>query len=825
MLKATAGGGGMGLLTCQDESSVRESFKTVQSRGEALFKNSGLFVEKFYPLSHHVEVQVFGNGTGKVIHFGERECSIQRRHQKIIEECPSPFVAENSELRQDLGAAAIRVAERINYGSAGTIEFLVDDETGDFFFLEMNTRLQVEHGITEMCYGVDLVELMLKQADAALQGKSGLDPDYLTTLQSSSPNGAAIEIRVYAENPSKDFAPSPGTLQRVSWNRTKGSRIDTWIHTGTKVSANYDPLLAKAMVHAPSRSEAIKEMLDLLHGSELLGPPTNLDFLASVLGDAIFTSGRTMTNFLADFKYRPAAIDVVAGGAYTLIEDWPGRPAVGRGFSHSGPMDPLAFRIGNALVGNDPGKEGMEITLSGPDLQFLAPAVIAICGAPIGVQLDAQPVPMWARIMVCAGQRLKIGKMTGGGCRAYLSIYGGFPTVAQWFGSKSTAPMTAVGGYQGRALAAGDLLGISKILPDVGFELALPKSLIPSYPEEWDLLAMPGPYDVGYLHDEAIETLYSTTWTISHNAARGGIRLIGPKPTWARSDGGEGGSHPSNVIEYGYPVGTLNWTGDDPCLFPVDAPDFGGFVSSTTIPKAEFWRLGQMKAGNKLRFKRISYDDAITKRQEVEAFLDAIEACCKALSGFDMVKALEYGELPRSHNTMQWDLAIIHRIPEKGNQPLVNYRQGADDFILIDYGHGSFDLNYRCRAVALYRKLQELKGDVSFEQSTLHTGMACGNSLCLYYDALKVGREKMMACLLELENELGDLSEARFPSRRYRLPITFGSQKQKQSLQRYMETQRPYASYLPDTVDFVAKNNAFTQQQVCSVPLENWAKY
>ena len=813
MLKATAGGGGMGLSTCQDEKGVRQSFNIIQSRGESLFRNSGLFIERFYPSCHHIEIQVFGNGMGKAIHFGERECSIQRRHQKVIEECPSPFVVEHAKLRESLGAAAVRLAESIKYGSAGTIEYLVDDESGDFYFLEMNTRLQVEHGITELCYDIDLVELMLKQADMELQGKGGVDPKFLDKLQLSSPNGTAIEARIYAENPAKEYAPSPGTLQCVSWKQAKGYRIDTWIHTGTKVTANYDPLLAKAMVHAEHRDEAIDSMKDLLRGSKILGPPTNLDFLASVLEDSVFGSGRIMTKFLTGFKYQPSAIDVLAGGAYTLVEDWPGRPTIGRGFSHSGPMDPLAFRIGNSLVGNSPGTEGLEITLDGPDLYFMGPAIIAVCGAPMEVTVDSKSFSMWTRHKIEAGQRLKIGRTTGGGCRAYLNIYGGFPSVADWFGSKSTAPMTAVGGYQGRALAAGDLLSITKELPNIQGELAIPKHLQPSYPEDWVLFAMPGPYDEGFILRETIEELYSTTWTISHNAARGGIRLIGPKPRWSRSDGGEGGSHPSNVIEYGYPVGTLNWTGDDPCLFPVDAPDFGGFVSSLTIPKADFWRLGQMKAGNKLKFHHVSYDDAIAKRKEVEDFLDTIDGCSKAQSSFENVKPLEYGKLPSS----TWrKSAIIHQIPENEKQPLVTYRQGGDDFILIDYGYGSFNLNYRCRAVALYRKLKESGGMVSFNNGTLHTGMTCGNSLMLYYDSLKVGRKGMMEHLLKLESELGDLSEAQFPSRKYRLPITFGSQKQTESLQRYIETQRPYASYLPDTVEFVAKNNAFTLQQVCN---------
>lgn len=239
MLKATAGGGGSGLVTCDNVKEVREGFKMVQSRGQTLFKDPGVFIEKYFPASHHIEVQVFGNGLGQAIHFGERECSIQRRHQKVIEECPSPFVVRHPELRQKLGDAAVRLSESIKYGSAGTVEYLVDDKTGDFFFLEMNTRLQVEHGITELCYNVDLVELMLRQADAQLAGKGGIENSTLKQMQSSGPSGTAIEARVYAENPLRDYAPSPGLLQKVEWKDVPGSRVDTWVFTGSRITPNY----------------------------------------------------------------------------------------------------------------------------------------------------------------------------------------------------------------------------------------------------------------------------------------------------------------------------------------------------------------------------------------------------------------------------------------------------------------------------------------------------------------------------------------------------------------------------------------------------------
>lgn len=235
----------MGLLTCDTEEQVRSSFQKVTSRADTLFKNPGVFVEKFYPKSHHIEVQVFGNGMGKAISIGERECSIQRRHQKIIEECPSPFVERRfPELRQKLTTSAVRFAEHVNYASAGTIEFLVDDDTGEYFYLEMNTRLQVEHGITEMCYGVDLVELMYRQADAQLVGRGGLPTSELEALQTRvlQPKGHAIELRICAENPARDFAPSPGILMEVNWHRLPGTRIDTWVRPGITISPCYGTL-------------------------------------------------------------------------------------------------------------------------------------------------------------------------------------------------------------------------------------------------------------------------------------------------------------------------------------------------------------------------------------------------------------------------------------------------------------------------------------------------------------------------------------------------------------------------------------------------------
>ena len=544
----------------------------------------------------------------------------------------------------------------------------------------MNTRLQVEHGITELCYGTDLVKLMLTQADAELAGNGGIECEKLKSLQPTSPKGSAIEARIYAENPAKDYAPSPGTLQIVEWKEMEQSRIDTWIHTGTIISSYYDPLLAKVMVHTPNRDDTIKAIHELLINSRICGPPTNLEFLATIVTDRKFAEGVTMTKFLSNFRYSPAAIDVIVGGAYTQVQDYPGRPTMGRGFPHAGPMDPLAFQVANLLVGNPVGTEGLECTLDGPELVFLGAAVVAICGAPMEITLDGKKAPMWVRLPIKPSQRLRIGKTTGGGCRSYLAIYGGLPSVAEWFGSKATSPGVGVGGYQGRQLASGDLLAITKDIPEhLSENLKLPEHLIPQYPNHWNLLAMPGPYDEGYLLEEDVKMTYNTRWQVSHNAARGGIRLIGPKPKWARSDGGEGGAHPSNVPEYGYPVGSMNWTGDDPCLFPVDCPDFGGFVSNPTVVKAEHWRVGQMKAGDTMQYLRVSLEDALLTRKRLNKFIVAIGKACSEGGDFAGIAALDYSNMPTSmtlsSSAGDSGSAIIRQIEQKGNQPRTLYRQ------------------------------------------------------------------------------------------------------------------------------------------------------
>lgn len=818
MLKATAGGGGMGLMVCDNEHALRSNLRTVKSRGDTLFKNSGVFMERYYPVSHHIEVQVFGNGLGKAISVGERECSIQRRHQKVVEECPSPFVVQkHPQLRRQLTNHAIQLAESIKYSSAGTIEYLVDDETGSFFFLEMNTRLQVEHGITEMCYDIDLVELMLRQADAQLSGEGGLPPSEMIDLQTRliEPKGHAIEVRVYAENPARNFAPSPGLLQQVDWHQTTGTRIDTWIRAGNVITPEYDPLLAKVMQHGDSREEAIEKLDAVLSKSAIYGPPVNLEFLLGILRSPVFASGFTSTSFLKEHRYVPSAIDVLSSGSYTLIQDYPGRPSVGHGFGHSGPMDPIAFQAANILVSNDVGTEGLEITLRGPELLFLGPALVALCGAPVSAFIDGAEMPTWTRVEVSAGQRVAIGDVKTG-CRVYLAVYGGFPNVATWFGSKSTCPMGSVGGYQGRALRPGDFLRIVEasaiakhpLLPPV------PEHLRPRYSTQWVVQATPGPYETGYISRKDIDVLYSHSWKISHNAARGGIRLIGPKPEYAREDGGEGGAHPSNVIEYGYPVGGLNWTGDEPVIFPVDCPDFGGFICTLTVVTSDWWKVGQLCMGDEVRFCRVGLEQALDSARENNAFLRHLEEYAESgvwgnAPGFNNIDPVSEPYVEGAD--------VLYMVEAKASRPRVTYRAGGDSFILVDYGVGQADVNHKCRATALKRALEAGTGLLSMKAvnggAILNT-VGCGNSLCIYFESLNVSRQELMDKLLAIDESLGSMASAKLPNRTFQLPVVFQHNRLTDAIERYMTNQRSKASYLPDPLKFVAENNAMTVEEL-----------
>ena len=297
LVKASFGGGGRGMRIVRDPEELLASVEGAAREAGSAFGNDTVFLERYVDRPRHVEIQIIGDGHGSVVHLYERECSIQRRHQKIIEEAPSPAVDEG--LRQAMGEAAVVAGRAIGYVGAGTVEFLLAP-TGEFFFLEVNTRIQVEHPVTELVTGLDLVRLQLLVAEGQPLPPEAYDPPI---------QGHAIEVRLYAEDPAQDFLPSAGTLHRFDIPEIEGIRIDSGFEDGTVVSVNYDPMLAKVIAHAPTRHEAARRLAAALERSRIHGVVTNRRLLSNILSEAEFLAGEIDTHYLE--RHTPASL---AGG-------------------------------------------------------------------------------------------------------------------------------------------------------------------------------------------------------------------------------------------------------------------------------------------------------------------------------------------------------------------------------------------------------------------------------------------------------------------------------------------------------------------------------
>ncbi|KAI1407306.1 AHS2-domain-containing protein [Hypoxylon sp. FL1857] len=779
IFKASGGGGGMGQKACFSEVDVPAAFAHVESRSKELFGNAGVFIEKYYPTSHHVEVQVFGNGS-EVIHFGERECSIQRRHQKVIEECPSPYLADKHDIHSRLISCALTLAKSIKYSSAGTVEFLVDDKTGDFFFLEMNTRLQVEHGITELCYGVDLVILMLRQAEQQLAGRTGIPSDELLAMQTDAPNGAAIEVRVCCENPADSFLPGSGHVQSVSWP-DQYARVDTWIQLGSFVSPYFDSLLAKVIIHRSTREEAIAETQRALEASQVGGLVTNLVFLKSIISSPEFSSGKTLTTFLeTQFTFQPVGIQVINPGAFTTIQQARPRTRKGYGIPISGPMDDLSASIANLLAGNSEDVECLEITGHGPELLFHSTSVISIAGSPFSVEVDGEPRSMWSRIIVRPGEALKIGACASPGGRCYLAIRGGLPGV-------------------GRQLRRGDFFEVQDLdLSDLPSAYQLPPSLIPPADVK-NIYVMHGPHDSDdYITATGRQTIYSSEWTVDYNCNRTGIRLDGPKIEWARTHGEEGGSHPSNVVDYPYPSpGGVNWTGDSPVIFPQDAPGLGGFICSSTVVSADMWKLGKLKPGDKARLTPISYESARQLAKQTKEFLEVIsEHIEKGSLGHENPLSL----LEVEGETLESD-AILQVIPDSHGGLTLTLRQGGDRFIIVnvDVSSQKVGLDTSVAANNLARAIQSSESSGIF----VHVNIS---SITVEYEPDKISQLDLVA-LIYTAHQQSSAIEKPLSARRFILPIVFDHPSIREAEHRYTTLQRDKAVYVPDNVTYVQENN------------------
>ncbi|MFG1361986.1 urea carboxylase [Xanthobacter versatilis] len=762
MLKSTAGGGGIGMQLCHTPQELADTFERVQRTARASFGDARVYLERFVAEARHVEVQIFGDGKGKVVALGERDCSLQRRNQKVVEETPAPLLS--NDVRARLHAAAVQLGQSVAYESAGTVEFIYDPARQEFYFLEVNTRLQVEHPVTEAVFGIDLVEWMIRQA-------AGEDP--IAAAGPLAPKGAAMEVRVYAEIPHANFQPSAGLLTEVKF--PAGARIDGWIETGTEVTPYYDPMLAKVIVTGKDRPAAIAALNAALAETSICGIETNLQYLRAIAASDLLASAKVATTALKDFAFRPESVEVLVPGAQSSLQELPGRLHLWHvGVPPSGPMDEYSFRRANALVGNAETACALELTVNGPTLRFHDDAVIALSGALMPATLDGIPAPHDTAFAVKAGQVLAIGAISGPGQRTYLAVNGAFqaPVV---LGSRATFALGAFGGHATGTLKGGDALHLA------------PKAARPQVPDhvpgapapltrEWSIGVIYGPHGApDFFQDYDIADLFDATYEVHFNSARTGVRLMGPTPRWARTDGGEAGLHPSNIHDNAYAIGAIDFTGDMPIILGPDGPSLGGFVCPAVIARDEQWKMGQLKPGDTVRF-------------------------------FALPRPLDPVAGP-----------MVTGAPEETGSPIlarrddgpvsVVYRRQGDDNLLVEFGDMHLDIALRLRAHLMAQAVGEarLPGIID-----LTPGI---RSLQIHYDGAALPRAKLLDALAEIESGLPRAEDVVVPSRVVHLPLSWNDPQAELAMRKYQELVRPNAPWCPSNIEFIRRINGLADEQ------------
>ncbi|NUU18931.1 urea carboxylase [Cellulomonas humilata] len=768
MVKAVGGGGGIGMQACADADQLVAAFDRVQRLAAASFGSAGVFLERFVSRARHLEVQVFGDGVGRVVSLGDRDCSLQRRNQKVVEEAPAPALPDD--VRAMLHESARALTASVAYRSAGTVEYVYDVDRGEASFLEVNTRLQVEHPVTEAVTRVDLVAWMLQLAQGDVSFLNGV-PD-----EGPAVVGHAVEVRVYAEDPRKDYQPSAGLLTEVVYPDDPAVRVDAWAETGQQVTSHYDPMLAKVIVHAADRSAAFAASAEALAATRFTGVQTNLPLLREAVRQPDVLAAEHTTGTLAGVTDDEPYIDVVRPGVMTTVQDWPGRLGYWDvGISPSGPMDDLSFRLGNRALGNPEGAPGLECTLTGPRLRFSHETVVCVTGAPAPVTVDGAAVPQWEPVTIPAGAVLDVGAPFDAGLRTYVLLRGGLD-VPLYLGSASTFSMGGFGGYTGRALVVGDTLVPG--VPDGPDPVAVPEDLRPQLVHEWEVAVQEGPQPApSYFTPADMDMFYEATWQVQTHANRTGIRLTGPKPQWARPDGGEAGLHPSNLHDNPYSVGALNVSGDTPILLGPDGPSLGGFACPLTVVVGHRWKMGQIRPGDTVRLLPVPDATADALRTD-----DALRA--SAHLGPDVLTGPD------------GDDGVLARV---AGTPDVVYLRGGDDNVLVEYGPMVLDLGLRMRVHALGEALKGTPGVIDITPGV--------RSLHVHVDPAVLGVRALVDVLVGLEASLPATEDLVVPSRRIHLPLSFDDPVIAEAVARYQAGVRPEAPWLPSNIEFVRRIN------------------
>ena len=475
---------------------------------------------------------------------------------------------------------------------------------------------------------------------------------------------------------------------------------------------------------------------------------------------------------------------MIQGGTQTTIQDYPARSGYWHvGVPPSGPFDNYSFRLANRLLDNDNSAAGLEITMQGPTLKFSSATQIVMAGAEVEVKLDEQSIPLWAVIDVKPGQTLRIGRVKEQGARAYLCIRGGLQC-PEYLGSRSTFTLGQFGGHNGRALRTGDVLRLSAQVDSVAPQ-ALLETLRPQIENHWQLRVVYGPHGApDFFADEDIETFFQQQWEVHYNSSRTGVRLIGPKPQWARKDGGEAGLHPSNIHDNAYAFGTVDFTGDMPVILGPDGPSLGGFVCPATVIQADLWKLGQLRAGDTIEFIPVSIADAVELEQAQHRRIDELK-----------------------FHTVDWNTAaiatpVLASLDAQDCGVAVVYRAAGDHFLLVEYGEQKLDVELRFRAHALMQWLQK---NTRKGIQELTPGI---RSLQVHYDSQQISIADLLDHLQAGERFLaGQLAELTVPSRIVHIPLSWDDEACQQAIEKYDQSVRKNAPWCPSNLEFIRRIN------------------
>jgi urea carboxylase len=479
-------------------------------------------------------------------------------------------------------------------------------------------------------------------------------------------------------------------------------------------------------------------------------------------------------------------VDVLEGGASTTVQDLPGRVGYWHvGVPPNGPMDDLSHRLVNRVLGNPEAAAALELTGSGPTLRFTADAVFAVGGAPMAVAVDGRPVPHWTPVEVGPGTVVTVGVAHGPGLRATLGIRGGLDEPS-FLGSRSTFTLGNFGGHEGRALRAGDVLVVGDdILGPTGH---LPAGMAPSLTDRWEVAVLVGPHTAPeFLTGAGLDQLIRTTWEVHFNSSRTGVRLIGPKPLWARGDGGDAGLHPSNIHDTGYAIGAVDLTGDMPIILGPDGPSLGGFVCPLVVAASDRWKLGQLRPGDVVRFVPVSADGAAAADVRRRGWLD------RAIERIEPVARPQWNSAPRVSGAV--DDGVLRRSGD------VTYRQAGDRFLLVEVGDMTLDLDLRLRIHALDRWVATNLVDGVVDAT------AGVRSLLLQVDGTRLTVRAAAEALHRAEEELGDVADQPFPSRIVHLPLSWDDPATREAIERYMHGVRPDAPWCPWNIEFIRRIN------------------